>query len=239
MPSTRRLLTTALLGVGLTAGCAGPVEGTARPADSADPALNRLLPSTAEVATAVGNPLESAGPARTGGVEVLPDGIRDSGASPLECLGVVTPLMRVVYEQGGVRGASWRDYSRFGAGLTVSSAEAGVVRMDSEDAAARMFARFTTQWQSCAGTTVTLQAGSGGLELTVTNVRVDGPVLSATILADGGDGTVFPTEHAVGVARDYLVDADVAITDPDPARRLPAGRAVALVRVMQAKIEAL
>ena len=101
-----------------------------------------------------------------------------------------------------------------------------------------MFARFTTQWQSCTGRTVTLHAGSGGLDLTVTDVRVNGPVLRATILSDGGDGTVFPTEHAVGVARDCLVDVDVAITDPDPTRRIPTTRAADLVRVTLAKIDA-
>lgn len=203
------------------------------------PPLQQLLPTADEVGTVVGNPLDLAGPAKTGGVEVLPSGIRDSaGATPLDCLGVVTPLMRVVYDDSGVRAVAWRDYSRFGAGLAVSSAEAGVVRLDSEEAAARMFARFTTQWQSCAGTTVTLHAGSGGLDLTATDVRVDGRVLRATVLSDGGDGTVFPTEHAVGVSRDCVVDVDVAITDPDPARRVPATRAADLVRVILAKVDA-
>lgn len=224
----------------LLAGCSTAVDGTGQRAGVGDPPpLQQVLPTAAEVGAAVGNPLDLAGPANTGGVEVLPSGIQDStGASPLDCLGVVTPLMRVVYDDGGVEAVAWRDYSRFGAGLTVSSAEAGVVRLDSEEAAARMFARFTTQWQSCAGTTVTLHAGSGGLELTATDIRVDGPVLSATILSDGGDGTVYPTEHAVGVAREFLVDADVAVTDPDPARRIPAARAAGLVRAMIAKIDA-
>jgi hypothetical protein len=108
--------------------------------------------------------------------------------------------------------------------------------MESAAAAARLFARFVTQWQACDGTTVTLHAGTGGLELTATDIRVDGEVLSATVRSDGGDGTVYPTEHAVGVAGDYLVDVDVAITDPDPARRIPASRAADLVRTILGKI---
>ncbi len=235
-----------MLGATLTllmvSGCTTAVDGAARRSGAADPpAPHQLLPSPDEVAAAVGDPLEPAGPPKIGGVDVLPDGIRDSsGATPLDCLGAVTPLMRVVYDGGGsgdrVRSVAWRDFSRFGAGLTVSSAEAGVVQMDSAAAAARLFARFVTRWQSCDGTTVTLHAGSGGLDLTATGIRVDGPVLSATVLSDGGDGTVYPTEHAVGVAGDYLVDVDVAITDPDPARRVPASRAVDLVRVILGKI---
>lgn len=189
----------------------------------------------------MGSPLDVAGPPKIGGVDVLPDGIRDAaGATPLECLGAVTPLMRVVYEGGGagdkVRAAAWRDYSRFGAGLTVSSVEAGVVQMDSAAAAARLFAGFAAQWRACEGTTVTLHVGSGGLELTATDVRLDGGILRATVRSDGGEGTSYPIEHAVGVAGEYLVDVDVAITDPDPARRVPASRADDLVRTILEKI---
>lgn len=229
-----------MLAVLTVAGCTRAVDGSAQRTGAADPpAPHQLLPSPGEVAATVGSPLEAAGPPKTGGVDVLPDGIRDAaGATPLDCLGAVTPLMRVVYEGAGdrVRAAAWRDYSRFGAGLTVSSVEAGVVQMDSAAAAARLFAHFAEQWRVCEGTTVTLHAGSGGLELTATDVRLDSGVLSATVRSDGGEGTAYPIEHAVGVAGEYLVDVDVAITDPDPARRVPASRAADLVRTILEKI---
>ena len=75
-----------------------------------------------------------------------------------------------------------------------------------------------------------------GLKLTVTDVRVIGPLLTATILSDDGRGDEFPTEHAVGVAADCIVDVDVAITDPDPQLRVPGTRAADLVRLMLDKI---
>ena len=205
-------------------------------------ALGEVLPTTEEVAAAVGDRLDPTGSPMVGSIDVLPNGIRDSsGAAPLDCLGAVTPLMLVVFEGGGVHGAAWRDYARLGEGLTASSAEAGVVRYGSDAEAARIFSRFVTQWRSCAQTTVTLFAapgGTSGLELTVTDVVVDGPVLSAVIRSDGGDGTSYPTEHAVGVAGDCVVDVDVAITDPDPTRRVPGTRAVDLVRTMLGKVDA-
>ena len=222
-------------------GCSAAVDGTAARPGAGEPLpLQQILPTAEEVSAAVGNLLDVTSAPSIGSIEVLPNGIRDSdGATPLDCLGAVTPLMRVVYEGGGVQSAAWRDYSRLGEGLTVSSAEAGVVRFGSQAQASRTFARFVTQWQSCDRTTVTLRAGgSGGLELTVSEVRVDGPVLSAVILSDGGDGTVYPTEHAVGVAVDCIVDVDVAVTDPDPARRLTEGRAATVVRAMLEKISA-
>jgi len=171
---------------------------------------------------------------------VLPNGIRDSsGATPLDCLGAVAPLMRVVYESAGVQAVAWADFARFGHAATVSSVEAGVVQLGTDAEAARLFSRFAAQWRSCQGTTVTMHASAtGGLDLTVTRVRVDGPVLSAVIVRDGGDGSVFPTERAVGVAADCVVDVDVAVTDPDPARRVTSGRAADIVRLMLARISA-
>lgn len=220
--------------------CAPSVDGVARRHTSAPAALQQLLPTADEVGISVGNPVDASGPPHVGSIDVLPNGIRDSaGASPLDCLGAVTPLMRVVYESAGVVGAAWQDFARLGRAATVSSAEAGVVRLGADTEASRMFSRFVAQWQSCEGATVTLHAGAiGGLDLKVTRVRVDGPILSAVILSDGGDGTTFPTEHAVGVADDCVVDVDVAITDPDPERRITTGRAADIVRLMLAKITA-
>lgn len=187
------------------------------------------------MSAAVGNTLDAAGPPKAGSISVLPNGIRTTeDASPLDCLGAATPLMRVVYESGGVQAAAWQDYSRFGSGMTVSSAEAGVVQMDSDEAAARTFAVFVTKWKACDGTTVNMQ----GLELKVTRVRVSGQVLTAVILGGDGRGNEFPTEHAVGVVGDCIVDVDVAITDPDPTRRRPATRAADLVRLTMEKIAA-
>lgn len=222
----------------LLSGCSTTVDGSARRHTSAGAALQQLLPSADEVATAVGNPIDPAGPPHVGSIDMLPNGIRDSeGASPLDCLGAVTPLMRVVYESAGVRAVAWADFARLGHAATVSSAEAGVVQLGTDGEASRLFSRFAAQWQSCEDTTVTMHAGAaGGLDLTVTRVRVEGPILSAIILSDGGDGSVFPTEHAVGVTADCIVDVDVAITDPDPARRVTSGRAAEIVRLMLAKI---
>lgn len=223
-------------------GCGTTVGGTAHTQSVSTPenpkqVLLRVLPTAAEVSEAVGNRLDTAGDVVTGSIDMLPNGIRDSaGATPLDCLGAVTPLMKVVYAGAGVRAVALQNYARFGRSMRVSSAEAGVVQFDSDAEAARMFARFVTQWQSCEGTTVTMHVTrTAGLDLTVTDVRVNGPVLSATILSDGGDGTVFPTEHAVGVAADCIVDVDVAVTDPDPTQRVAAGRAANLVRMMLAK----
>lgn len=201
--------------------------------------LQQVLPTGAEVAGAVGNPLDPSGPDVTGSIAMLPNGIRDGGdVDPLDCLGAATPLMRVVYEPGDVREVALRDFSRYGEGLTVSSAHTGVVRFSSDAEAARMFAVFAARWSGCDNTTVKVHiTATSDLDWRVTGVRQQGgrdrPVLSAVVLSgESGNQPAFPTEHALGLVDDCIAEADVAITDVLPARRVAGSRAVDLVRLM-------
>ncbi|MCX2931011.1 sensor domain-containing protein [Mycobacterium sp. CVI_P3] len=232
-----------MLGIAVLAGCSDTVGGTAvRPMPSGAPRdLAAILPSGAEVSQAAGNPLADSGAAVIGGIDVLPDGIRDdTGATPIECLGPVSPFMRVVYEGGDVRGAGWQEFSNYGGGQTVSSVDAGVVEFDSDAEAQRMFGAFVTRWKACEGTTVTTALhNSAGLELyqKITDVTVDGAVLSATVVNSDNQGdATFPTERAVGLADDCVVDVDVAVTAGTPAQQSASGRAVKLVATMRAKV---
>lgn len=220
----------------LASGCAGAVDGGAVRAPGVD--LTQALPTAEQVGAAVGNPLNP-GPIRLGGIDLLPNGIRDAGdVTPLDCLGVATPLMRVVYQLSGVNGVALQDFSGFGHGLTVSSAHTGVVRFDSDTAAATLFDTFAARWRACQGTVVRVHVTpTSALEWTVADVRQDDGILSATILNGGsGEQPAFPTEHAVGLADDCIVDVDVAVTDTLPERRVATGRAVRLVAAIRDRI---
>ncbi len=245
-----RAVGAALLVAG-AAGCGTAVDGGPGPAEPVPrPTLDISmgLPTAAQVAQAVGNPLDPAGPGRVGGIELLPNGIRDSDdVSPLDCLGAATPLMRVVYESGytnahengnagaAVTGVALQDFARYGAGLTVSGAHTGVVRLSSEAEAARLFEAFAAQWRACEGTTVSVHVAPGSsVDWEVTDVREDDGILSATILtADSGGQPPLPTEHALGIVADCIVEADVAVTAALPELRVATGRAVELVRTMR------
>lgn len=197
--------------------------------------LNQVLPTPDQVAEAVGNPLDPIGPGVVGSIVQLPNGIRDSsGVDPLDCLGAATPLMRVVYEKGDVREVALRDFSRYGEGLTVSSVHTGVVRFSSDAEAARMFAAFVTQWRACNGAAVRVHlTATSDLQWTVTDVRSDGTVLvDAVVTGESRNQPAFPTEHALGLVDGCIVEADVAITDMLPGRRIATTRAVDLVRQM-------
>ncbi|WP_319437407.1 sensor domain-containing protein [Mycobacterium sp. RTGN5] len=203
--------------------------------------LAAILPSNAEAGQAAGNPLPDNGLPSVGGIDVLPNGIRDNNdANPIECLGPITPFMRVVYEGGDVRRAAWQEFSNFGGGQTVSSLDAGVVEFGSEAEAQRMFGGFVSRWKACEGKTVrSVLRSPANTELyqKITDVKVDGPVLSATVINSDNQGdATFPTERAIGLAADCVVDVDVAVTGGTPAEQRASGRAVSLATTMQDKI---
>ena len=152
-----RSIVGAVVGIAVLAGCASTVDGIAarREPVSAVRDLAAILPTSAEAGRAAGNPLPDNGLPEVGGIDVLPNGIRDNDdANPIECLGPVTPFMRVVYEGGDVRRAAWQEFSNFGGAQTVSSVDAGVVEFGSEAEAQRMFGGFVSRWKSCEGKTV-------------------------------------------------------------------------------------
>lgn len=134
---------------------------------------------------------------------MLPNGIQDnSGATPIECLGPATPFMRVVYQGGDVRRVGWQEFSNVGSGQAVSSVDAGVVEFASDTEAQRLFADFAARWKSCEGTTVrSTLPGPANTELyqKITDVRVDGPLVSATVINSDNQGdAAFPIERAIG-----------------------------------------
>jgi len=226
-----------VVGVVVLAGCTTTVGGNAARDERSTATLDlaTILPSNAEVSLIAGNPLSDNGSRPTaGGIGVLPNGIRDNSvANPIDCLGAVSPLMRVVYEKGEVRAAAWQTFSNYGGEQTVSSLDAGAVEFGSTTQAQATFGDFVSRWKACEGTTVTTylhNADNAELYEKITDVRVDGAVLSATVInSDNQQDVQFPTERALGVASDCIVDIDVAVTG---GSRKPAGRAVKLATAM-------
>ncbi|OBG54850.1 MULTISPECIES: sensor domain-containing protein [unclassified Mycobacterium] len=225
-----------LLGTGCVTTVAGTPTRTGPLGASALP-LEQVLPDDAEVSVAVGNELPPHSPPLVGGIEVLPNGIRDAGgAAPIECLGAVDPAMRLVYETGPVRRVATQRYWNYGSGVQVSSATAAAIELATASDAQRLFASFVQQWQHCTDTTVTMYThdeSATELYSKVTDVRVDGPVLSATVIAwDNHHTPPTPDERAVGTAGDVIADVKVAV-----APHVQAGtRAVDVVQAMLRKV---
>ncbi len=230
-----------LLVIGVVgAGCVSTVDGTARRAGRSGGtvlSLEEILPDEDEVRAAMGNDLPPHSPPEVGGIDMLPNGIRDNDrAAPIECVGAVTTAARIVYEKGPVRAAAIQDYWNYDVGVVVSSATAAAIKLASSADAQRLFASFVQQWQHCAGTTVIMRLhDSSDTELysEVTNPRVDGSILSATILSwDNHHTPQYPLERAVGVQGDVIADVKLAVRP----RSQPGTRAIDLVEVMLRKV---
>ena len=123
----------------------------------------------------------------------------------------------------------------YGEGLTVSSVHTGVVRFASDADATRMFATFIDP-VACLRQHHREGAHHPHLRPAVEgHRRFSGrrrSCPSVVLSGETGDQPAFPTEHAVGLTGDCIVDVDVAVTDAVPARRVATTRAVDLVRVM-------
>ena len=241
MPLAEKRLTRALatLSIGLLgAGCVNTVDGiptrAPRPSSTVTP-VQEILPDDNEVRAAVGNDLPAQGPPTLGGIDLLPNGIRDNGdLIPIECVAATEPAMRITYEKGPVRSVATQRYWNYD-DVVVSSATAAAIELVSSTDAQRLFASFVRQWRQSEGTKVTIyKHDSSNTELysKLTDTRGEEPILSATIIRwDNHHTEPFPDERAVGVEADLIIDVDVAITGHTQA----GTRAVDIVEAMMRK----
>lgn len=229
----------------LCAGCTTTVAGTARPARASggpgaqQASLVSVLPTEGEISDAVGNQLNLHGfPPQTGGIELLPNGIRtNDDASPIECVGPTGALLRLTYENSPVREAVTANFWNYDFDAAASSANVGAVRLASANDAQSLFSTFAQRWRDCQGKTVvghTHDSANTELYSRIENVVLAGPVLSATIIVwDNHHTPESPNERAVGVKANVIVEADVAITKP---RAQAEERAIDVVKLMLDKV---
>jgi hypothetical protein len=226
----------------LCVGCTSTVAGTAHRAQVSggppprETKLSTVLPTEEEMSSAAGNQLNLNGfPPVDGGIELLANGIRtDADASPIECLGPTSPLMRLSYEKSTVRAVATVNFWNYDFDAAASSANVGAVRLASADDAEALFETFTEQWRRCQGQTVVGHSRDTELYSRVEDVELSGPVLSATVIGwDNHHTPEFPNERAVGVKSNVIVEADVAVTKP---RAAAEERAIKVVKLMLDKI---
>jgi hypothetical protein len=114
--------------------------------------------------------------------------------------------------------------------------DAGVIALASPRDAKALFARFVGQWQRCQAKSVTLRsAKSGAPEYRddIAQVRNADQLLTAVVtLSSFYDNVAFPSQRALGVAYNCLIDVNV--TDfgfhlGDPATTAGAERIVDLM----------
>jgi hypothetical protein len=125
----------------------------------------------------------------------------------------------VVYQAGPVQRVASQSWAGGTFDKPPVSGFFGVVQFASEADAQAFFATAAERWHRCNGQTLVLdQAGHGAQEtIRVTDVSVDGRMVSAMVMHDAGS----MTQRALGVAADCVVDVEVTdangLSGPDGA----------------------
>jgi hypothetical protein len=207
-------LTIAALGaVVMLAACATPVQEApaVRVTEAVKPtpvrALDQVLPTPDELAVVLGAHGLS-GQLVKGGTDTLLAGVGEADATPLDCVSPAYRFQKVTYQASPVQAVAsqtWAGGSFDGPPVTGFF---GVVQFNSADDAAAFFAAAADQWHRCNGQTLVLHQADRGADASsrITDVVVDGRMVSAVVMQDAGS----TTQRAIGVAADCVVDVEVS-----------------------------
>ena len=244
---------TALLVVAaLAAGCGSVVDGTAMPAPNLKP-----RPLTAETVKQVplddialtrmlSQPFVARQPPEAGGPDKLFE--PENPVSPADCQGVTAMLQKNVYESAEVKGLVYESWWNNGDPAQVISVMQGAVTLPTAAQADELFAKFSTQWQQCNGTTTTEQTGPISTTNAISDIRVTNTVVAATntatsVLPNMPPLLPTPQARAIGVRLNCLVEVEVVFfgdrRPSDPGSATVDASAVDVAHAMMDKVGAL
>ncbi len=241
-----------LAGLMLLTGCTKVVAGTVEPADGLAPrplsadAIVKVLPTESDLEDVMGEAFRADGTMLTGDVDDMADGLAtEADATPHECVGAATSMQRSTYQDADVTAVVNQRWESDESMADVLAAEGGVVALDSTAAANKLFEDFTKQWKECEGQTVTIVSTSvrgGYFTDKVTDVRVEGSVLAATVeFGHTLDQETSPTARAIGVRANCLVEVEVAFyrNATGSGSADPESSAIDVARLMMDKVSDL
>ncbi len=169
--------------------------------------LDKVLPTANELTNTLGTG-GFMGQLVEGGPDMLLAGVRESEATPVECVGTAYRLERAVYQASpviAVASQSWAGGSADGPSGTTGFF--GAVRFATHADAQAFFATSADKWHRCNGQTLVLQQPEHGAQGSsrVADVSVDDTMVSAVVMRDAGS----TIQRALGVAGDCVVDVEI------------------------------
>jgi hypothetical protein len=237
MRSTRSTIAV-LSACAVLAGCSSAPEAappTVNIVEAAKPtpsrALDQALPTTNELATVLGT-AGFMGQLVKGGPEMLLAGVRESEATPIDCVSAGFRLEKVVYQGNPMRSVASQSWIGGDQNGPSYSGFFGAVQFVTPNDAQAFFAATADKWHRCNGLTLVLRQpehGADGLSR-ITDVVVDNKIVSAVVLHDNGS----TVQRALGVVSDCIVDVEV--TNPSGASGGSATGAVGVANLMLQKI---
>jgi hypothetical protein len=236
---SKRSTIAALSACAVLAGCSSaPVDSAApvvRIQEAAKPspsrAMDQVLPTVNELATILGT-TGFMGQLVKGGPEMLLQGVRESEATPIDCVSAGYRLEKVVYQASPVQAVASQSWIGGDQNGPSYSGFFGAVKFATADDAQAFLAASADKWHRCNGQTLVLhqpEHGADGLSR-ITGVTVDDKIVSAVVLHDNGS----TIQRALGVAADCVVDVEV--TNPPGNSGAGAAGAVGVANLMLQKI---
>jgi PknH-like extracellular domain len=202
----------ALAACAVLAGCSAPVEGApvVHIVDVAKPSVSlpaeQALPTLDELAVTLGIG-GFLGQLVEGDADMLLQGVRESEATPIECVSATYRLQKVVYQASPVRAVASQSWAGGDPSGPSISGFFGVVKFATSDDAEAFFAGSADKWRRCNGQTLVLhqpEHGADGLSR-ITDVVVEPTIVSAVVMNDEGQ----MIQRALGVASDCIVDVEI------------------------------
>jgi PknH-like extracellular domain len=218
------------------AGCSGPVEGSpvVRVVDAAKPSVSlpaeQALPTLDELAVTLGMG-GFFGQLVKGGADMLLQGVRESEATPIECVSATYRLQKVVYQTSPVRAVASQSWAGGDPSGPSISGFFGVVKFATPDDAQAFFAASAEKWRRCNGQTMVLHQpahGADGLSK-IMDVVIGPRTVSAVVMHPEGQ----TVQRALGVAADCIVDVEITNVS---GGAVGAHDAVGVANLMQQKI---
>jgi hypothetical protein len=218
------------------AGCSGQVEGSpaVRVVDAAKPSVSlpaeQALPTLDELAVTLGMG-GFFGQLVKGDADMLLQGVRESEATPIECVSATYRLQKVVYQSSPVRAVASQSWAGGDPNGPSISGFFGVVKFATPDDAQAFFAASAEKWRRCNGQTMVLHQpahGADGLSK-IMDVVIEPRTVSAVVMHPEGQ----TVQRALGVAADCIVDVEITNVS---GGAVGAHDAVGVANLMQQKI---
>jgi hypothetical protein len=235
MRSTRSTIAV-LSACAVLAGCSSDVGGApvVHIVEAASPSVTRAadqaLPTGDELTTTLGVGPGFTGQRVMGDADMLLQGVGESEATPIECVGAGYRLQKVVYSASPIREVASESWAGGDVNGPPVPGFFGVVKFATVDDAQAFFAASADKWRRCNGQTLVLHQPEHGADGSsrITDVVVENKVISAVVLHD--DGSMI--QRALGVGSDCVVDVEIT----DAGAGGGARRAIDVANLMLRKI---